>query len=233
MGTTSVPKTSLWYYASPVGVCLQSAWSQRFIHSCRGQIYANYWTLTTATWVWLTQSHKDIMPSPCGSSSSFLAMTSPVLFLRLLHLAATCQFFYRAIWRHHSTFRLPTCSSAFQRAVFLQDPLPEFVLELLSIILTTCPAQCDLLKCVYKTDVFTQSVHYFVVPQTPDDINFYLSKHSPNDFSLKETDHLCGTLGSDRVWGYHRGYISWLPFHMSPAVANMETVDDRKSSLAP
>jgi hypothetical protein len=86
MCTTTVPKTSLWYYASSVGFCWQSVWSLRLIYSCRGQIYTNYRTLTIATSEWLTQSHKGTMHSPYGTSTRSLAITSSVLFLRSLPL---------------------------------------------------------------------------------------------------------------------------------------------------
>jgi hypothetical protein len=96
MSTTAVPKISPWHYASPVCFCWQSVWSRRLIYSYRGQIYTNYRTLTIATWVWPTQSHKGIIPSPYGTSTLFLAMTCSVLFLRSLpRLAAVCQFFFR------------------------------------------------------------------------------------------------------------------------------------------
>jgi hypothetical protein len=72
MGTTAVPKTSLWYCVLPDGFCWQSTWSLRLIYSCPGQIYVKYRTLTITTWVWLTQLHKGIMSSPYGTSSRFL-----------------------------------------------------------------------------------------------------------------------------------------------------------------
>ena len=91
VGNILVPTISLWYYASPVGLCMQSAWLQRIIYACRGQIYAIYRKLIIATRVWLTQSHKSTIPSSYGSSTCFLAMTS--LFSSSIRLAAACQFF--------------------------------------------------------------------------------------------------------------------------------------------
>lgn len=149
-----------------------------------------------ATWVWLTQSHTGIIPSPYGTSTRFPAMTSFVLFLRSLpRLGPVFQFFflYSAIWRHHATFHLPTCSSAFQRTFFLRDSLPEFVLELLSIILNTCPAQCDILTCIFQSNVFVPSVHIFVYRS----LQTTSISTCPNVLRmtfLKETGHLCGTL---------------------------------------
>ena len=113
VGNILVPTISFWYYASPVGLCLQSAWSQRIIlvYACCGQIYAIYRTLIIATRVWLTQSHKSTIPSSYGSSTCFLAMTSPVFFI---HTSCRCVpvFSCWAIWRHHSTLRLSSGPSS-------------------------------------------------------------------------------------------------------------------------
>jgi hypothetical protein len=116
--------------------------------------------------VWLTQSHKGIMPSPYGTSSHFLFPGHDLLrsLPPITHSCVLVFFPFCAIWRHHSTLRLPNRSSSFQRAFFLRDSLPEFVFELLSIILTTRPAQYNHLTCIYQSNVFIPPVHNFVVP---------------------------------------------------------------------
>ena len=80
-----------------------------------------------------------------------------------------------------SALRLPIYSSVFQLAFFLRDFLPDlFFLGgiLLSKIITTCPAHCYLSAhtCVTRP-VSVQYVQFFIVPCSPDAINFCWSKY--------------------------------------------------------
>jgi len=129
------------------------------------------------------------------SSAHFLAMDSPVFFLQsLLCLVAACQFL---VFRNFLAFFHTLASHPFLGFVAgcpLKFPSRIHFGILLTNILTTCPAHCNLLTHMYETGQFFLTVYNSSLYCTPNTINLDWFRYSL-DISLSK-DHLCKHINS-------------------------------------